>query len=478
MRTIKLLFTIGCLGILSAAAQPDFTMPSLRRTYQSTYINPAFMPKYKFSIGLPVISNFYINNTRLGFNVEDVTASIKDSLVDLNTFHSRIQGDAIGLSTTVNTDLFHISFRIGKAQFGFNSTLKIQTTQAFSKDFIGFMTSGNAFFKGQAQDFKAFEVSNFNYLENGFSVSRQFGKKLSLGVRAKYLQGIAVIQTQDIRFGISTPENNLDPVVIKTGGTVNTAGLPLLTDSVSGMSADESSSMKKFTAASLYAPGNRGFAFDFGFTYTILPRFTIHGSVIDFGGAINWKGTPLNYTLENKDVEFAGFTDAHLKSGEAQQAFLDSLGDILGKPTVTTNSFTTKLNTRYTAGADLMVTKRDMVGFLFQGQQTINKFLPAYTFSYTHRFGRAWEVAGNYSIYNKQFANIGVGTSMKFGPLQWYVMTDDIMLFLSPETRNNLYFRTGINIVLGDVGRIADKEEKVKKEKEAAAKKKNKAKTT
>jgi hypothetical protein len=475
MKLTKILFVIGCLGFVSAAAQPDFTLPSLRRTYQSTYVNPAFMPKYKYSIGLPVVSNFYINQTRRGFTLKDVTESITDSgIVDLNTFYNKIEGDAIAVSTTVNTDIFHLSFPIGKFQIGFNSTLKAQTNQAISKDFIGFMTSGNSYFKGQTLDFKAFEISSFNYLENGLSVARKFGK-LSLGVRVKYLQGIAVVQTQDLRFGIYTPESPLDPLVVKSGGTINTAGLPLFTDSVEGMESSESTSLKDFDAAYLYSASNRGFAFDFGFTYEVLPFLTVHGSVVDLGG-ITWRGTPYNYKLQNSDVQFDGLNDAQLKSGEAQQAFTDSLLDVLGKPTVSTNSFTTKLNARYTAGADINVTKRDVVGFLFQGQQTINAFLPAYTFSYTHRFGRGWEISSNYSIYNKQYANIGVGTAMKFGPVQWYIMTDDIMLFISPDTRNNLYFRTGINLVFGDVGRIAAKEEKAKKDKEIANKKKGKKK--
>lgn len=438
---------IGLAGI--AQAQPDFTLPSLRNTYQSTYINPAFKSKYKVSIGIPVLSSLYINNTRSGFTLKDVTESIDDSsYLDLNKFCEKIDGDAIAVTTISNADIFHISFPVGKFQMSFNSTLKVQTTQAISKDFIGFVVNGNAHFKGQTADFKAFDISSINYVENGFSLARKFGK-LSVGVRAKYLIGLAIVQTKNIKMGVTTPASAYDPLVIHTGGTINTAGVPLLTDSVTGEEKD--ASQKEFSVSDLTKMRNNGIGFDAGVTYKILPKLMIHASVVDFGTAIKWKGSPYNYTLENADVKYDGFTQEHLNSGDAQNAYTDSLVKLLSKHTVTTNSFTTTLNARYFAGADYQLTKSDVVGFLFQGQKVVGKFIPAYTFSYTHSFGNIWDLTSNYSIYNKSFVNIGVGTAIKLGPVQLYLISDDILVYMKPETGNTVYLRFGLNLTMGKV---------------------------
>lgn len=438
-----LLLLVFSAIVFSSWAQPDFTLPSLRRVYQSTYINPAFKPKYKVSVGIPILSSIYINNTRTGFTLNDVTESIEDSLLNLNTFYTKIKGDFVGVATTFNTDIFHVSFPAGSFQLSFNSTFKTYNFESISKDFIGFAANGNSFFKGQNQSFKALEVNTISYVENGFSLSRQFNK-FSVGVRAKYLYGIALVQTKDIRLGVATPQNNFDPITISSGGQINTAGLPLLGDSVNGQANDPS--LKTFKASNFTKFNNNGFAVDLGATYQVLPNLMLHASVIDWGG-IKWKGTPYNYKLQNSDIQFGGFNRDHLNSDSARANYVDSLVSLLGKMEVTNNSFSTTLNTRYTLGGDFDLTKRDRIGFLFQGQQTPLRFEPAYTFSYSHKFGVNWDVITNWSIFNKSLTNIGVGTAIKMGACQLYVLSDNVLIFFAPNTQNTLYFRIGLNLV-------------------------------
>jgi hypothetical protein len=140
MNKIKLNLTFfSCFSFLISFAQPDFTMPSLRNTYQASLTNPAFVPKFKVSIGLPVLSNIYVNQTRLGFTLQDVFDNTDTAgYVNLNDFQQNIKGDGIGLITTVNADLLHVSFALGSFQISVNSTLKQQTSQFFNKDFIKF----------------------------------------------------------------------------------------------------------------------------------------------------------------------------------------------------------------------------------------------------------------------------------------------------------------------------------------------------
>jgi hypothetical protein len=447
-----LLLLCGCSSVLSWAQSSETTLPAMRRTYQSSYVNPAFAPKYKVSIGLPVISNFQVTNTRYGFTLQDVFDSRdpEDSLIDLNKFYDKIDGDGFAIQTVINTDIIHISFPIGKFQLSINSSVKSQNTEAISKEFIGFLANGNAFFAGKTQNTKVLNINATAYNETGISIQRQFNK-LGVGGRVKYLSGIASVESKDVGFEITTGANPFDTLKIRTTGTLRTAGVPLVVDSVTGQERDKS--LTKFDAASLTKFANTGFGFDFGLTYQVLPRLMVHASVVDWGG-INWKGNPYNYQLSGRDVNFGGFSNEDFKSDDVRTAFIDSLTKMLYESTVTTESFKTKLLTRYYAGFDFDLSRRDKVGFLYQGQQFPNKYVSAITISYARHFARGWDLTGNYSRYDGKYTQVGVGTSLKMGPVQVYMLTDDILILFKPQSYNFMYFRMGINLVFGDLDKV------------------------
>jgi hypothetical protein len=442
-----LLFLCCCSSLLSWA-QPETTMPSMRRLYQSTYINPAFMPKYKVSVGIPILSNIYLNNTRSGFTIQDINDCVDDEgLVDLNKFYNKLDAKGFTIQTTLETDIFHASFPIGKTQLSFNSSIKTQNSQHVSKEFIGFLAQGNAFFAGQTLNVELLGIKSMEYLENGVSLARQFNK-LSVGARFKYLQGIAMVDTKNIGFSVTTGANAYDPLTIKTTGSMRTGGVPLLVDSINNK--EEDADLKKYDVKTLTKFANSGFGIDLGATYQATPKLMVHASVVDWGG-INWKSNPYTYNLKSKDVNFAGYTSREFDSDSIRSKVTDSLTKILYESEISTKSFKTALNTRFYVGFDYNLTKRDRVGFLFQGQKVVGDLLKAYTFSYTRKFGTNWDLTANYSIFNKSNMNIGVGTAIKMGPCQLYLIQDDIMIYFKPQTGNTIYFRIGLNLVWSEL---------------------------
>lgn len=446
MRNKFTLLIVGCCSALLSWAQSETTLPTMRRMYQSTYINPAFAPKYKVSVGLPVISNFNVSNTRYGFTLQDVFDCVdEDSLLDFNKFYNKIDGDGFAIQTVINTDLIHVSFPVGKFQLSVNSSLKSQNTQAISKELIGFLANGNAYFAGKTQDVDLLNINATAYVENGFSISRQF-KKLGVGARVKYIQGVASVDSKNVGFSITTADNPYDSLRIRTRGELRTAGVPLLVDSLTNQQKD--ASLNEFNAADLTKFANTGWGFDLGLTYQVTNRLVVHASVVDWGG-INWRSNPYKYELGGKEVSFGGFSEDDFNSDSTRQAYTDSLGKLLYEATVTTEEFRTKLLTRYYAGFDFDLSKRDRVGFLYQGQQYTNKLVSAMTVSYAHRFGNGWDITGNYSRYDNKYNQVGVGTALKMGPVQLYMLTDDILILFKPQNYNFLYFRMGINLVFG-----------------------------
>lgn len=444
MKRINIFLLSCCLWTIAATAQPDLTLPAMRRVYQSNFQNPAFIPRYKTSVGIPVLSNFYLNNTRTGFTLKDVIDSKEGDMLNLNTFYEKLGKDGMGFVNTVNMDLFHVGVTINGISFGVHSTLKQQLSFNLSKEFLGFLVNGNAYFKGQTLDVNVLDVNSVSYVETGLSAAKQFGK-LGIGVRGKFLQGIAAAQTKDLRFKITTPENNTDPLIVESSGEINTSGAPVLFgDSIQGQAITDDS--KEFEASDLTSFDNTGFAIDLGVTYQVMPRLLVHGAVIDFGG-INWKNNPYTYKLKDTKVQYIGFNDNQLNNGDAQDNYLDSLENLFGKPTITSESFRTRLRTRVLLGADYDITKKDRVGIMYQGINNPTRFMNALSFSYTRKFGVNWDVTGNYSIYNNSLSYVGLGTAVKMGAVQLYMLTDDVLIFMKPQTANTLYFRFGINLV-------------------------------
>jgi hypothetical protein len=431
-----------CGSFLFGKAQTESTLSSMRRVYQSTYINPSFIPKYKLSIGIPILSNININNSRSGLSLSDMVDCIdNEGLLDLNKMYTKIDGGGYSIQTTFQTDMFHISFPIGRVQVGINSSLKTQNNQTIDKDFIGFLANGNAYFAGQTVSVGVLDVSSMAYLENGVSVARQFNR-LSVGVRAKYLQGLYAIDTKDLGLDVTTSVNPYDTMTIRTRGSLRTAGVPLFVDSLTGQQKNDE--LKNFDPSNIFS--NSGLGFDIGASYQITSDLLVHASVVDLGG-INWKAAAYNYELIGQDANFAGFTREQFNSDSARSAYTDSLTKIMYQTNVSEKSFTTKLATRYYAGVDYNLTRRDRVGFLFQGQQLPSRFVSAYTVSYARKFGTNWDVTTNYTMYNKEYSLVGLGTAIKMGPVQLYLVTDNLLVFFLPQNSNNFSFRMGINLV-------------------------------
>ena len=67
-----ILLTFGLFTIQSIRAQSDFILLNQAFNPHKTSINPAFLPKEEFYLGLPVISNSYLSYSNSGFTYRDL----------------------------------------------------------------------------------------------------------------------------------------------------------------------------------------------------------------------------------------------------------------------------------------------------------------------------------------------------------------------------------------------------------------------
>jgi hypothetical protein len=174
-------------------------------------------------------------------------------------------------------------------------------------------------------------------------------------------------------------------------------------------------------------------------------RLTVGASIIDFG-FINWTSNVYNYGINDVDVRTNGLNKEQLDNGQKQEEYFDSLFNQL-KPTVTNKSFTTFMPWRFFLTANYNLNKRNSIGAIIQGRYLLGSILPAYTLSYAHKFGDGFHLTANYSIIGNSYANVGLGWSLKMGPVQWYLVQDNILAYFNPDQFQVLSFRMGLILV-------------------------------
>ncbi len=449
LKKITALFLFITAGCTLGYSQSETTTPFLRRMNQATFVNPAFIPQYRTSIGppLPGLSNFYLNANLRGIDLKSVTDAIDDGTLSLHKLSGNINTEAFGLNLFLHKDLFHVCFPAGKFQMGINLSTRINSFIEIDKDFLNFAANGNYNFIGQKADFTGMSVYANAYNELGVSLAREY-ERFTVGARFKYLAGMANVTTDNLSASFTTGVNAYDPIRVQLGGEFKTSGpIPYLMDSVNGQKATDEQKKPKLSASSF--TDNIGGAIDVGFTYWVTPRLNVHASIIDLG-FINWKVNPNVYRFDNVDITFGGLTYEQLENADVRDAYVDSLTSLVKDATVSQSSYISWLPSRYFIGGDYDLTLRDKVGVLFQAQYFNKQLRPAFTMAYSRKIGTNWDITTNYSYFNGSFANIGLGTVVKWGACQIFFVQDNILVSLLPMTTRNVYLRFGFNLVWGE----------------------------
>lgn len=446
-------------GVLKA--QSDLTLYSLRSIEQSTYLNPAFMPQYDLSIGVPVLSGFMVNTQIEGITLNSIASNISsDSILDLKNLYNMINGNYLGVKVNVHTDFFHYRQQFGHYQVSLSSGLRTNSNVLISKDILDIVLSGNGDYIGKTRSFPM-NIQFSSYIETALGVAREF-ENFTVGVRVKYLNGIFNVSSNNLAFNYFTDANSYNPSSFSLSGSINTSG-------VGGhVNMDDSGNVVMDTMLnqpSINPFSNTGIAFDFGVTYQPIPRLNLHFSALDLG-SITWNNQVNNYDFSNISVSFAGvpgyvITDS-VGTDHGFSVFKSKLQDTVIKTvqsalknSVTNNSYSTPLVSRFIFGADYDLTLRDRIGTMISLQYFDGTIYPSYMLNYSHKFGNNFDLATHYSYFNNSFMNLGIGGSVKWGAFQFYAMQDDILFLLFPAYTHSIYFRFGCNLVFGEQRRRA-----------------------
>lgn len=441
--TKYLLLLITTFPINSLLAQQDLTLYNMEVVPQRMYANPAFFPSYsKVNIGLPMLSSQYINFSNSGFKYSDlVKHRADDSLyIDYDGMLDKLK-DNNYLTVAAQPDILSFGFTVQDVNyFSFNITEKVNFRFRYPKGLMEFIGKGNGGLLGQEVAFNL-GVDFIHYREYGFGYSRIVNDKLTVGGKLKYLYGMENVWTEDADLSLTTDANDFS-LTAKSNFKVNTS---LDTNLINGgeFSASDYAFKKK----------NKGLGIDLGGVYKLNEKISVNASIIDLG-FIKWKEDVTNYQSNdpNATFTFSGMDMNDLLNDTSNtdqfQEALDSIAEVFKIDTLH-NVYRTSLSTQIYLGGNYYFTEKMNVGAILYGQFFDKKIHPALSLSFNQRLGKWLNYSLSYSMYNRSYNNIGLGIGLNLGPVQLYVVSDNILGAFKPQNTKNIHLHAGINLTFG-----------------------------
>lgn len=454
---------LGCLSILEVKAQNDLTLSFMENIYQASYVNPASIPVYKVSIGLPGISSLGYQFTNTGFsygelvrnergikdNSKQYTADLKGVYPLLDKENYFYQGAQI--------DLFHLRVKVRHYYLSVFAQERVQSRFSYPQVLADILINGNEKYIGRTADFSNFGYDFDWYRVLGLGIAKEW-KHWVIGANLKYLGGMANVNFDPKNSGIEVKDQYFE-MASKSDMVINTSGLPKDDDPNFDKQFDNSSGVQSY----LNTFKNPGFGLDAAVTYKPNDKWHFNASLVNFG-FITWKSQVYNRHVTGGQ-DFKGFDlFGYVLQGEAKpdDQYWEEVKDAF-KYTTTENSYTRWLVPQLYVSGKYNVTHKTHIGGMVYFEY-YKKVRPAFTASLYHKFGRVFNVVATYNVQYGRFDNIGLGIMLKLGPAQIYAGGDNIVAPLvrtmaegfeinkkvaDPVKTFNV--RAGINLVFGGV---------------------------
>jgi hypothetical protein len=424
-------------------AQHDLSIYNMQAVPQRIFQNPAFIPDQKFFIGIPVLSGvqsayanpFSYNDVIERDSYDSITFKVDNFLKKL------AKNDQLRLYTNLDILSFGAKISDGRFFFGFSIRERLSQHIMIPENLGNLLWYGNAapqLFGRQVNiaptvNFTAFDEWGASF--SGYAMKR----KLTWGGRLKYLSGRINATTTKSEFDVYT-DTSTYRIHMRSDFEMRTSGI------------DDIEHYLDQRVSSLVFPGNNGFGVDLGISYQFNDHIGVSASVLDIG-CITWKSNTLTYVSHNPGEEFT-FNGLTLKDFVEMLDSLDTFGkkltdsilDLVHVDSVYGRKYTSWLPVRYNIGGSYAINDHHRFNLLLNGVSWDHHFYPALSVSYYYQLPRILGLMVSYNIFNRQFTNIGAGLSINVGPVQLYVISDNIPGLIFYRSTNSYSLQFGINI--------------------------------
>ena len=427
---------------------------------QSLLTNPGSDFKYDWYIGVPLLSGISANVGSSGFSAYDLFANdgVDFNVKLRNVVFSTSREDKLAINEQI--EILNGGFKIAGEQndtyVSFGVYQEFDALSYVPKDVAILALDGNKEYLG-----KVFNLGDLSAKAEMLSVfhigfHKNSNDKFIFGVRGKIYSSIYnANSTNNSGYIYTIPSNTgVYEQKIYSQLQINTSGIAKYDDE-----GDESDVVKDITKRA-FLGGNLGLGFDAGFTYYPKKNVQITGSVIDVGS--------IRHTKEVESQSLRGVYEykgvvPKFNSGESIENAYQELKEAIPLDTLYANYTTwrpAKFNTSLQFSFDEerpedcdclnynpeTVYKSAVGAQLFVITTPRTPFV-AFTTYYRRKIFNALHIKATYTLDSYSHKNIGLGLSSNFGPVNFYVLADNLLEYRDVTKANSLSFQLGFNVI-------------------------------
>ncbi len=471
MRSLQL-FLIALFGVgVCGYAQNKQLLYDFTEIPQSLNVNPGAAVDYQWFAGIPALSGVSFQAGSSGVSAYDLFA---DDGIDFNVkVRERLltgMSTRDELSGTYQLELLNIGFR-GKDQNVFYSFGIYHEGDAIGywfQDYAILAIDGNADQLNRRFDLGDLKTRGEMMNVFHFGVNKSVDKDLTLGARAKIYSSIFDFNSTNNRgFFVTRPGSN------NTFASTIDADMKWRTSGINAMkTALDDGTLGSTIFKRGFFGGNIGAGVDLGFTYKLSNQTVVTGSLLDLGFIYHANDVE-NYTLEgNETIEGVEviLPDALI---DPNRDFWQNLVDDIEEIVPFENNFDsyiafrpTKLNAsiRHNWGEPTLGAANCDCGPYATSNNRVEKFIngvgaqlyminrprgpqAALTAFYTRRFGNFMALKTTYTIDKFSYSNLGLGINLQAGPVNMYLLADNLLAYRNIANSRYTSFQLGLNII-------------------------------
>ncbi len=440
---MKIIYSLLFAWILvgQVQAQQEISVPLMTHLSNFDQANPAYIPENQWVVRLPSIGFGMMHNGPSFSDLFDKQSSGSykidgnqaiDKFDKHNIFGASFSGDLLGISyTTGGGDVFSLKYG-----------MYVQAAMDYSNDAAKLLLKGNGEYVGESLVVgPGFSIHAYDKLGIGYA------RKLdqwSFGARVNFLFGRKTLST-DEHFAKLTTSGDYYALDLLTNYTVKSSNFLNIDMNTNDVTFEDMT----------YKPGlgksGFGVGIDFGFSYQIDDKSSVFSSITNMG-SINWKEKTTTYSShQHSTYNGVQITNLAKLDTASLAGMLDSIQQFVNLEATSSGTFKTKLNPTYMAGGTWKLTDKTTFNGVIAINEIMGNILPSVGVGVQQQMNDwAW-IGGSVSYQNKRLNHLGVNTTLKFGPVQMFMATDNIMTFIFPKSSGTFHLRAGMNLLLGRV---------------------------
>jgi hypothetical protein len=438
----SLVLVIGTmLCPLLSAAQRHLSQYHLQSIPQSYHLQPGSMPQTDFYITALPTGYTSLNLSKRGFAFSALEALMEEpsgmdgeegGFFDLD-FNKVIDGLNLqnALQMDFQTNWLSFGFRASRNFFHFDANEHVNASLRLPRALFELVNDLD--FENPLLTNGTYALGNLgadvnHYRSFGLGYTRQILPSLSAGFKARLLQGIGSIYTQNNQFTI---DNNPDELRLRISGDVGVFTSGLL---------DQDNYLR--------SKGNNGLALDFGLNYLFADKLALSASLLNIGN-IQWRNNLSFEGIYAADYQFP--TDDIDAFENEFGRFLDSLSSDAG---AVPEPYKTRLPAMAYLGANYYFGKQTALSLTINPRFHQQKTEMAYALGIHTRIKKMLQLGLNYAYFNSK-SRLGAGLGLNLGPIQIFAATDDILSALRVPDVDYVHANAGISLSFGRRTRTA-----------------------